>query len=57
MPGDSPEIYQSSWLLLRSSGAVFAVHPRALFIRLDGPFIVRGVTTMAILSLVLPWLR
>ena len=34
-----------------------AVHPRAQYIRCDGPFIVSGITPMAILSLVLPWLR
>ena len=34
-----------------------AVHPRAQYIRGDGPFIVSGITPMAILSLVLPWLR
>ena len=34
-----------------------AVHPRARYIRCDGPFLVSGVTPMAILSLVLPWLR
>ena len=32
-------------------------HPRARYIRFDGLFIVRGVTNIAILSLVLPWLR
>ena len=30
------------------------IHPRAQYLRYDGPFIVRGATTMAILSLVLP---
>ena len=30
MPGDSPAIYQSRWLLLRSSGAVFAGAPSIL---------------------------
>ena len=34
-----------------------AVHPRAQYIRCDGPFTVSGITPMAILSLVLPWLR
>ena len=34
-----------------------AVHPRAQYIRCDGPFIVSGITPLAILSLVLPWLR
>ena len=34
-----------------------AFHPRAPCIRCVGQFIVRGVTTMAILFLVLPWLR
>ena len=33
-----------------------AVYPRAQYIRCDGPFIVSGITPMAILSLVLPWL-
>ena len=46
-PLASPPQYQSS---LRWR----AVHPRARYIRLDGLFIVRGVPTMAILSLVLP---
>ena len=34
-----------------------AVHPRAQYIRCNGPFLVSGITPMAILSLVLPWLR
>ena len=34
-----------------------AVHPRSQYIRCDGPFLVSGITPMAILSLVLPWLR
>ena len=34
-----------------------AVHPRAQYLRCDGPFIVSGITPMAILSLVLPCLR
>ena len=41
----------------RSSLRWRAIHPRAQYIRCDGPFIVSGVTPMAILSLVLPWLR
>ena len=34
-----------------------AVHPHSQYIRCDGPFLVSGITPMAILSLVLPWLR
>ena len=34
-----------------------AVHPRAQYIRCAGPFTVSGITPMAILSLVLLWLR
>ena len=54
MPGDSPALSQSLWLLLRCRGAVFA---GAQYIRCNGPFLVSGITPMAILSLVLPWLR
>ena len=41
----------------RSSLRWRAVHLRAQYVRCDGPFMVSGITTMAILSLILPWLR
>ena len=56
LSSDFPEPLASApqW---RSSLRWRAIHPRAQYIRCDGPFIVGGITTMAILSLVLPWLR
>ena len=56
LSSDFPEPLASApqW---RSSLRWRTVHPRAQYIRCDGPFIVSGITTMAILSLVLPWLR
>ena len=60
MPGDSPAIARNLWLLLRSCGAVFAGAPSILTRSISGAmvhFIVSGITPMAILSLVLPWLR
>ena len=39
MPGDSQAIYQGSWLLLRSSGAVFAGAPSILARYLSGSMV------------------
>ena len=39
MPGDSPAIYQSRWLLLRSSGAVFAGAPSILARSISGAMV------------------
>ena len=46
LPGDSPAIYQSRWILLRSSGAVFAGAPSILARCISG--------TMVHLSCVVP---
>ena len=57
MPGDSPALSKSSWLLLRYSGSSLRwrdVHPRAQFLRYGGPFIMGGITPMAITFLILP---
>ena len=39
IPGDSPAIYQSRWLLLRSSGAVFASAPSILARSISGEMV------------------
>ena len=39
MPGASPAIYQSRWLLLRSSGAVFAGTPSILARSISGTMV------------------
>ena len=56
LSSDFPEPLASS-PQLRCSLRWRAVHPRTQYIRCDGPFTVSGITPMAILSLVLPWLR
>ena len=53
---DFPEPLAST-PLSRCSLRWCAVYPRVQYIRCDGPFLVSGITPMAILSLVLPWLR
>ena len=56
MPGTSPALSKCSWLLLRYSGAVFTGRrpsSRAVY-QVHGPFIMGGVTPMAIPFLILP---
>ena len=56
LSSDFPEPLAST-PLSRCSLRWCAIYPRAQYIRCDGPFLVSGITPMAILSLVLPWLR